>query len=89
MILGITAKNVTLDELLAIREELIQLIRNSLTAKEKEFLVSVKEGDPKYDLMSFKDLEKLPAMQWKLINVKRMDKNKHKIMLDKLKKMLE
>ena len=49
----------------------------------------MKQGKPQWDLLSLKGIEKLPALQWKLINIQRMDKAKQDIMLAKLKTVLK
>jgi len=84
-----TAKPIAFDELMATRKNLIKKINISLTQDERKFLLSIKQGEPDYTLLPFKDLDKLPALQWKLINIKKMDKKKHEKMLVKLKDVLE
>ena len=48
-------------------------------------MISVKKGKPKWDLLGLTGVEDLPAVKWKLINIKRMDKKKHKKALEKLR----
>jgi len=60
-----------------------------LTNEEKKFLISVKKGEPKWDLLGLTGVADLPAIKWKLINIKRMDKKKHKRALVKLRNYLE
>lgn len=79
-----TDYTVTLDELLLAREQLIETVKNILTDNERQFLLSVKDGQPNYDLMPYDNLERLPALQWKLINVRKMDKAKREKMRKKL-----
>lgn len=86
--LTMTNYEVRLEELIEARDKLIKLINEQLTTSEKEFLFSLKEGKPRYDLMPFDNLDKLPALQWKLINIKKMDRIKAKIMQDNLSKVL-
>jgi hypothetical protein len=38
--------------------------------------------------MGIPNLETLPALRWKQLNIKKMDKARHKAQLDKLKKVL-
>jgi len=68
---------------------IIKILRKELTDNERKFLISLKEGEPDYTLMPFDNLQKLPALQWKLINIHNMPPKKHRIMLEKLKKVLE
>jgi hypothetical protein len=39
--------------------------------------------------MSELELQDLPALKWKVINVRRMNKKKHQAAVDKLKRVLE
>ena len=49
----------------------------------------MKQGEPDYSLLPFQNIEQFPALQWKLINIKKMDAAKHSIMLNKLRAVLE
>jgi len=60
-----------------------------LTNVEKKFLISVKTGKPKWDLLGLTGVEELPAVKWKLLNIKRIEKKKHKKALEKLRNYLE
>ena len=86
---NMTEKNISLESLLEAREKLIQTINNDLSANERNFLLSMKQGEPDYSLLPFQNIEQFPALQWKLINIKKMDAAKHSIMLNKLKAVLE
>ncbi|MCI0507107.1 MAG: nucleotidyl transferase AbiEii/AbiGii toxin family protein [Gammaproteobacteria bacterium] len=65
---GMTMHDVSLDELETMRETLTLDINRLLTQKQKQFLLSFKQGDPDWSLLSLKVIEKLPAIQWKLHN---------------------
>jgi hypothetical protein len=42
-------------------------------------LLSLKKGDPEWALLGIPGIEQLPALQWKLVNVRRLqDKNPKK-----------
>lgn len=85
---GMAAEEVACDELVATRRRLIEIIRASMTENEKKFLVSIKQGDPDWDLMPLKGIDQLPAIEWKLRNVRKMKKDKHKNALQKLQEIL-
>lgn len=87
--INMTEKPVSLETLLNTREELIKVINQMLSSSEREFILSVKKGDPDYSLMPFDNLKDLPALKWKLINIRKMDKAKHQAMLKKLTVVLE
>ena len=86
---GMAMEEVSYDQLIEIRYQLIELILKSLTTNERQFLLSVKEGNPNWQLIPIAGLDKLPGLAWKWLNIKKMDVEKHKIALDKLKKVLE
>jgi len=73
---GMTSIPVKIHDLLEVRKELITRIRTELTGEEREFFLSVKSGEPDWGKMGISGLEKLPAIQWKIQNIKRMDKTK-------------
>ena len=86
---GMTLDPITYDQLVRVREQLVKDINQTLTSNERHFLLSVLQGEADYSLMSFDHLDQLPALQWKLINVRKMEKNKHVSMLNKLKAVLD
>ena len=79
---------IELDELLQVREQLVRTWLITLTENERKFLLSVKQGEPDYSLMSFDPLEQLPALQWKVLNVRKIGKEKRRDMFNKLRAML-
>lgn len=86
---NMTEKDISLESLLDARERLIRTINHDLSANERNFLLSMKQGEPDYSLLPFQNIEQFPALQWKLINIKKMDAGKHSIMLSKLRAVLE
>lgn len=85
---GMAMQNVTLNELLDVREHLVDLVQKSFTCNERDFLISLKSGMPKWDLLEIKDADKLPAVQWKLLNIHKMNTNARSDSLEKLKNIL-
>jgi predicted nucleotidyltransferase component of viral defense system len=77
-----------LDELLAVRERLVELIHQGLTDSEKGFLLSFKNREPDWTLLNLERVNNLPAIKWKLINLAKMPDDKHKQALEKLKDIL-
>ncbi|MBI4369068.1 MAG: nucleotidyl transferase AbiEii/AbiGii toxin family protein [Elusimicrobia bacterium] len=86
---GMEVVAVTYDELMKTRERLIAQLKKDMTREEKEFIIAIKEGKPKWDLLGIEGLEKLPAIQWKLRNINKIDRTKHKESIAKLKTKLE
>lgn len=75
-------------ELEAARVQLIEMINHSITAPERQFLLSFKSGKPDWTLLGLTDIEKLPAVRWKLKNLSNMQRSKQSEALEKLKKVL-
>lgn len=74
---GMVEEAVSYDELIDVRETLIELIVSSFTKDERDFLISFKEGEPNWDLLGLDNVEFMPAIQWKLRNIKKMSSEKH------------
>ncbi len=68
-----TLEPVPLAVLEAAREQLIARINAELTQPEREFLVSLKRMEPKWELLGLPGVERLPGPQWKLYNLRKMD----------------
>ena len=85
---GMTNFSVDIKELINIRKQLVELIHEKLTNSDRQFLLSLKMAEPNWSLMDFTDLDQFPAIQWKLLNIKKMDKVKHKLAVAKLKSVL-
>lgn len=65
---------VTRRELEATRDRLTRGGRRSLTEREREFLLSLKRLEPRWDLIPVPvpQLERLPAIPWKLRNLEQL-----------------
>jgi hypothetical protein len=59
-----------------------------MTDQDKQFLLSVKRGQPEWKLFPVSGIEQLPSVQWKLINIERMPDAKHKDSLARLEDVL-
>lgn len=89
--LGMTIKPVEYKKLVEVRENYIAAVNKILSMDEKNFLLSLKNGDPQWDLLGIKDVEKLPAIQWKFKNIqllKTRNPKKHSELFRKLEKAL-
>ncbi|NLA41922.1 MAG: hypothetical protein GX874_11065 [Smithella sp.] len=79
---------VTCGELEETRKTLIAKIANDLTLPERQFLLSAKKGAPQWDLLGLEEVQNLPAVRWKLLNIGRMVPAKHRQAVRKLKDYL-
>jgi hypothetical protein len=85
---GMTRQSATVPELVAARDEIVKLIHETLTDEERRFIVSVKEGEPRWDLLGVNGIRDLPAVQWKLQNIGNMLPSRHRQALEKLRRCL-
>jgi predicted nucleotidyltransferase component of viral defense system len=85
---GMVRGPITLEELRAIGEQLVSKLRKEMTQEERQFIVSIKEGKPHWNLLGVPRIENLPAIQWKLLNIGRMTPMKHQEALGKLRDYL-
>jgi predicted nucleotidyltransferase component of viral defense system len=73
--------DVSLDELIAIREKLIHDINKDMTDNERKFLLSFKNKKPNWALLEMDNTEliaALPSVKWRMVNLEKMTTAKHK-----------
>lgn len=80
--------DVSLDELLAVRERLITEINQALTDEQRKFLLSFKARRPEWELLGFDGVDKLPAVRWKLQNLEQMSEDRHRRAYNDLERVL-
>jgi predicted nucleotidyltransferase component of viral defense system len=80
---------VTLEDLERARLELIAAVRARLRDPEKEFLVSFKRGEPRWDLLAVEHAAELPAVRWKLQNLGRMGEERRRAAVAGLERALK
>jgi predicted nucleotidyltransferase component of viral defense system len=83
-----TTETLSYEELCATRETLVSTLMKEVTPEEKNFLVSVKEGLPRWGLLGLEGVENLPAVKWKLLNIGKMEPSKHSDAVRKLRDYL-
>lgn len=79
-----TTMPISLAELEQVRESLIATINSGLTDNEKQFLLTFKAGQPEWELLGLSEIERLPAVRWKLQNLAKLPANKRDQLLAKL-----
>ncbi len=85
---GMTREPVHISELEGARNDLVNSFSKFMTDQDKQFLLSVKRGQPKWELFPISGIEQLPSVRWKLMNIERMPDAKHKKSLAKLEEVL-
>lgn len=81
---GMSTHNFSYEDFEQTREQLINLVMKKLLLEDKQFLLSIKNLAPRWDIHNF---EKFPAVRWKLQNLEKLKKTnpkKHKAQLDLL-----
>jgi predicted nucleotidyltransferase component of viral defense system len=86
--LGMSRISVTCDELVAVRDRLVDSLALELSTDERLFLLSFKELQPNWSLLGLAGVQLLPAVQWKLQNLAQMPQQKHLLALHKLRQVL-
>ncbi|HAT1844337.1 nucleotidyl transferase AbiEii/AbiGii toxin family protein [Legionella pneumophila] len=86
---GMTVEPVTLEELTVIPGKMIQSLKENFTQQDYEFLVSFKKGEPEWSLACSDQIQYLPAVQWKLLNIRKMPKQKLMDSVSLLQKTME
>ena len=67
-----TRTSVGLDELLATRKKLIADIQSRFDENTGRFLLSLHDGTPDFGVIDRSCAADLPAVRWKLLNLKRL-----------------
>lgn len=86
---GMTSVSVSVDELQYTRQQLFSMIPGILSDDEKQFLLSLKKGEPEWALLPVDHINKFPSIQWKLYNIKKLAKKKHLEQMKKLEAVLK
>lgn len=69
---GMTVDLVPLPVLLAARERLVRDLQARITGAAAQFLLSVHDGSPDFELIGLPAAAALPAIRWKLINLEKL-----------------
>ena len=72
---GMTTIPFTYEDFETTRKQLIVEIHKSLTDNDKKFLLSFESGVPEWDLIPIENLANLPAVKWKLQNIRSLIAN--------------
>jgi len=88
---GMTIDSFSYDDYEATREQIVNEIHQYLTDDDRNLLLSFKEGEPDWALYPLDGLQNMPAVKWKLQNIKKLmkDSKKHTQQLERLRKCLD
>jgi hypothetical protein len=68
---------------------MIETIKHLLTNDHKQFLLSFKNGEPRWELLKYSHAQKLPAVCWKIQNIQGLTEERRNEALARLKKALD
>lgn len=71
---GMTAEPVAVEELLAVRDQMIRELQRGLNVNERRFLLSLVNNQPEWAALEFEHIAELPGIRWKLQNLEQLAK---------------
>jgi hypothetical protein len=83
-----TESHITVDELIQAREELIAAIVGAMPPAHRRLLLSVKRGEPDWSLLGVPGAGELPAVRWRLENLKKLEPGKRALYAQRLSEAL-
>jgi predicted nucleotidyltransferase component of viral defense system len=86
---GMTRETISVEALEQTRERLLNEIARYFEPRDAEFLLSFKRMAPKWDLLGIDGASNLPALQWKLLNLRKMSSRTHATAVAKLESALD
>ena len=66
---GMTTAPVRIEDLIAAREQMIEIVVGQMPQEHREFLIGVEQGDVRWQLADLQEVAELPAVRWKLSNL--------------------
>jgi predicted nucleotidyltransferase component of viral defense system len=88
---GMTFEKVECEDLVTVRPAMLISLQKHFTERDHAFLMSFKRGQPDWTLFDYPSAADLPAIRWKLQNIKKLANNqvKHAEQVDKLNQVLD
>ena len=86
---GMTYELISLQDLEEAFDQLVRKVHGALTDADRHFLASFKQGEADWSAFPIPEVERLPAIQWKILNLNRMDSAKRQKATTKLEKLLQ
>lgn len=85
---GMARADIPLQQLEDVRHELLTRLGQLMMDEDVRFLLSFKQGAPDWALCPLSDVDRLPAVRWKLANINKMHSDKHRQSLELLEQAL-
>ena len=83
-----TYEPISLERLQKTLKKMVCKIHDAITDADRNFLLALKQGSPNWQSFALPEAERLPAIQWKIMNLERMNPGKRKKAAAKLEKVL-
>ena len=87
--IGMTEQPVSLEELVLTRDKMIDSIVGQMPTRHREFLIGFEQGNPNWPLVELADIEALPAVRWRMINLAKLTDLKRRELVANLRSALE
>jgi hypothetical protein len=85
---GLTHSPVGLEQLRETLPRLVKELHAAMTDADRRFLLALKQGTQDWRDFPLPEAERLPAIQWKMLNLARMNPSKRRLAAAKLEKAL-
>jgi len=85
---GMTYEPVSIERLEKTLTKMLRKIHDAITDSDRNFLLALKRGTPNWQTFALPEVEHLPAIQWKFLNLERMNPDKRKKAAAILEKVL-
>lgn len=85
---GMTDEEVSLAELSDVRDRLVADVVGKMPKAHREFLVSFERGAPDWSLLSLHNVQDLPAVKWRQLNLDKLDAAKRAELVRQLEDVL-
>lgn len=85
---GMTDKPVTLDALVAAREDIIRIMTGGMPKDHRAFLTSFKRGKPEWPSLGVPEAAALPAVKWRQQNLDKLSRQKRDVLAKRLAEVL-
>ncbi len=83
-VVGMTSAPITIEDLIATREEMIDEVVGQMPAAHRQFLIDIETGDTDWASTGLEEAADLPAVRWKLSNLDKVEPGRRAVSADKL-----
>jgi predicted nucleotidyltransferase component of viral defense system len=84
---GMSYEPIDIEQIRETLPRLVSEIHSAMTDEDRQFLLNLKQGTQDWGKFALPDVERLPAIRWKLLNLERMTTSKRQAALKKLERV--